>query len=36
VKTIEELLEIALPTSRAEVKQDEDVREQVLQTVPVG
>jgi ATP-dependent Lon protease len=36
VKTIEELLDIALPTSRAEVKQDEEVREQVLSTVPVG
>ena len=36
VKTIEELLEIALPTSRAEAKQDEEVREQVLSTVPVG
>ncbi len=36
VKTIEELLEIALPSSRAEAKQDEEVREQVLQTVPVG
>jgi ATP-dependent Lon protease len=36
VKTIEALLDIALPTSRAEVKQDEEIREQVLQTVPVG
>jgi ATP-dependent Lon protease len=36
VKTIEELLEIALPSSRAEERQDEEVREQVLQTVPVG
>jgi len=36
VKTIEQLLEFALPASRAEVKQDEEVREQVLQTVPVG
>jgi len=36
VKSIEELLTIALPSSRAEVKQDEEVREQVLQTVPVG
>jgi ATP-dependent Lon protease len=36
VKTIEELLEIALPTSHAEVKHDEEIREQVLQTVPVG
>ncbi len=36
VKTIDELLSIALPSSRAEVKQDEEIREQVLQTVPVG
>ena len=36
VKSIEELLTIALPSSRAEVKQDEEIREQVLQTVPVG
>jgi ATP-dependent Lon protease len=36
VKTIEELLSIALPSSRDEVKQDEEIREQVLQTVPVG
>ncbi len=36
VKTIDELLSIALPSSRAEVKKDEEVREQVLQTVPVG
>jgi ATP-dependent Lon protease len=36
VKTIDELLSIALPTSRAELKQDAEVREQVLQTVPVG
>jgi len=36
VKTIEELLSIALPTSHAEVKQDEELREHVLQTVPVG
>jgi ATP-dependent Lon protease len=36
IKTIEELLDIALPTSRAEAKQDEEVREQVLSTVPVG
>ncbi len=36
VNTIEELLEFALPSSHAEVKQDEEVREQVLQTVPVG
>ena len=36
VKTIEELLDIALPTSHDEVKQDAEVREQVLSTVPVG
>ncbi len=36
VKTIDELLSIALPSSRAEAKQDAEVREQVLQTVPVG
>jgi ATP-dependent Lon protease len=30
VKSIPELLEIALPTSRADVKHDEEVREQVL------
>jgi hypothetical protein len=30
------LLSIALPSSRAEAKQDEEIREQVLQTVPVG
>ncbi len=36
VKTIDELLSIALPSSRAEVKQDEEILEQVLQTVPVG
>jgi ATP-dependent Lon protease len=36
VKTIDELLSIALPTSHDEVKQDAEVREQVLQTVPVG
>jgi ATP-dependent Lon protease len=36
VKTVEGLLEIALPVSHAEVKHDEIVREQVLQTVPVG
>ena len=33
VKTIEELLNIALPSTRAEVKQDAEIREQVLQTV---
>jgi ATP-dependent Lon protease len=36
VKTISELLSIALPSSNAEVKQDEQVREHVLQTVAVG
>jgi ATP-dependent Lon protease len=36
VKTIEELLSIALPTNRDEVKEDAEVREQVLSTVPVG
>jgi ATP-dependent Lon protease len=36
VKTIDELLKIALPASRAEEKKDAEVREQVLQTVPVG
>jgi ATP-dependent Lon protease len=36
VKTIDELLSIALPRSHDEVKQDAEVREQVLQTVPVG
>jgi ATP-dependent Lon protease len=36
VKTIDELLSIALPASRDQVKQDAEVREQVLQTVPVG
>jgi ATP-dependent Lon protease len=36
VKTIEELLSIALPTSRDEAKEDAEVREQVLSTVPVG
>jgi ATP-dependent Lon protease len=36
VKTIDELLQIALPTTRAEEKKDAEVREQVLQTVPVG
>ena len=33
VKTIEELLNIALPSTRDEVKQDAEIREQVLQTV---
>jgi ATP-dependent Lon protease len=36
VKTIDELLSIALPTWHDEVKQDAEVREHVLQTVPVG
>ena len=36
VKTIEELLSIALPTNRDEAKEDAEVREQVLSTVPVG
>jgi ATP-dependent Lon protease len=36
VKTIDELLTIALPTSRVEARQDAEVREQVLQVVPVG
>ena len=33
VKTIEELLDIALPSTRDEVKKDAEIREQVLQTV---
>jgi ATP-dependent Lon protease len=33
VKTIEELLNIALPSTHDEVKQDAEIREQVLQTV---
>ena len=36
VKTIDELLSIALPASSSDVRQDAEVREQVLQTVPVG
>ena len=36
VKTIEELLSIALPATQDEAKQDAEVREQVLQTVPVN
>ncbi len=36
VKTIEELLDIALPSTRDEVKQDAEIREQVLQTASVG
>ena len=34
VKTIPELLSIALPASTDEVKQDAEIREQVLTTVP--
>ncbi len=33
VKTVDELLSVALPSSKAEARQDEQVREQVLQTV---
>jgi ATP-dependent Lon protease len=33
VKTIEEVLSIALPASRAEKRQDDEVREQVLNSV---
>ena len=36
VKSIEELLSIALPSSRAQARKDEEIREQVLQTVAVG
>ncbi len=36
VKTIQELLDVALPTSRDEVKKDAEIREEVLSTVPVG
>ena len=36
VKTIEELLDIALPSTHDEVKHDAEIREQVLQSVPVG
>ncbi len=36
VKTIQELLDIALPTSHDEVKKDAEIREEVLSTVPVG
>jgi len=36
VKTIQELLDIALPTSHEEVKKDAEVRDEVLSTVPVG
>jgi ATP-dependent Lon protease len=36
VKTIQELLDISLPTNRDEVKKDAEIREEVLSTVPVG
>ncbi|HEY4961849.1 MAG TPA: endopeptidase La [Terriglobales bacterium] len=36
VKSIPELLEIALPSSRAEAKHDEEVREQVLTGAPIA
>jgi len=36
VKTIQELLEVALPATHAEAKKDAEVREEVLSTVPVG
>src|SRR5271166_1144322 len=36
VKTIQELLDIALPTSREDVKKDAEIRDEVLSTVPVG
>ena len=36
VKTIQELLDVALPTSHEEVKKDAEIREEVLSTVPVG
>jgi len=36
VKTIQELLEVALPTSHDDVKKDAEIREEVLSTVPVG
>ena len=36
VKSIPELLEVALPTSRAEVQHDAEIREQVLTGVPVA
>jgi ATP-dependent Lon protease len=36
VKSIPELLEIALPSSRAEARHDEEVREQVLSGAPVA
>jgi len=36
VKTIQELLDIALPASHAEAKKDAEVREEVLSTVSMG
>ncbi len=36
VKTIQELLDVSLPTSHEEVKKDAEIREEVLSTVPVG
>jgi len=36
VKTIEEVLQIALPKSESEAKQDEEEREKVLAEQPVG
>jgi len=36
VKTIQELLDVALPTSHDEVRKDAEIREEVLSTVSVG
>jgi ATP-dependent Lon protease len=36
VKNIQELLDIALPTTRAEARKDAEVREEVLSSVPIG
>ncbi|MDR3749676.1 MAG: endopeptidase La [Acidobacteriota bacterium] len=36
VKTIQELLDIALPSTRDQAENDAEVREEVLSTVPVG
>jgi ATP-dependent Lon protease len=36
VKSIQELLDIALPATHDEVKKDAEIREEVLSTVPVG
>ncbi len=36
VKTIQELLDVALPSSHDEARKDAEVREEVLSTVPVG